>query len=53
MGSGNQVSSLLNLNPQVNLDVSALNDIKQEASGVTGDVVNGGTQLRKSQKFKS
>lgn len=39
VGSGNTVSSLLNLEPQVNVDVKALNVVKQESTGVTGGIV--------------
>lgn len=33
MGSGNQVFSLLNIDPQVNADVNDLNTVRQEAVG--------------------
>lgn len=59
IGSRNTVSSLLNLNPQVNADVNALN-VRQEAAGVTsvttGTVSSGnnigGNQQRMLQRFK-
>lgn len=36
ISSGNTVSSLLNVNPQVNADVNALNLVNQQARGVQG-----------------
>lgn len=41
-GSGNQVFSLLNVNPQINADVNALNTIQQTAVGtVSGTAAYG------------
>lgn len=43
IGSGNTVGSLLNVNPQVNADVNALNSVDQKAAGeaVRGGAVRG------------
>lgn len=59
-GSGNTVSSLLNVNPHVNADVNALNAVNQKAIGISGGAVSGraagrtgnnigGSQVRKYQ----
>lgn len=51
-GSGNTMSSLLNVNPQVNADVNALNTVEQQATAVTRGISSsenniGGRQIRK------
>lgn len=42
VGSGNQVTSLLNLSPQLNVDVNALNVVEQQTvAGVAGAAAGG------------